>query len=50
MDRFTFRNLEIFASTAGKEGTSLVEVMDKCSSPMGALMLRAWLAMPVMDL
>ena len=50
MDRFTFRNLEIFVSTAGKEGTSLVEVMDKCSSPMGARMLRTWLAMPVMDL
>ena len=50
MDRFTFRNLEIFASTAGKEGTSLVDVMDKCSSPMGARMLRTWLAMPVMDL
>ena len=50
MDRFTFRNLEIFASTAGKEGTSLVEVMDRCSSPMGARMLRTWLAMPVMDL
>ena len=50
MDRFTFRNLEIFASTAVKEGTSLVEVMDKCSSPMGARMLRTWLAMPVMDL
>ena len=50
MDRFTFRNLEIFASSAGKEGTSLVEVMDKCSSPMGARLLRSWLAMPVMDL
>ena len=50
MDRFTFRNLEIFASTAGKEGTSLVDVMDRCSSPMGARMLRAWLAMPVMNL
>ncbi len=50
MDRFTFRNLEIFQSTAGKEGTSLVEVMDKCSSPMGARLLRTWLAMPVMDL
>ena len=50
MDRFTFRNLEIFSSTAGKEGTSLIEVMDKCSSPMGARMLRNWLAMPVMDL
>ena len=50
MDRFTFRNLEIFASTAGKEGTSLVDVIDRCSSPMGARMLRSWLAMPVMDL
>ena len=50
MDRFTFRNLEIFASTAGKEGTSLVEVMDRCSSPMGARMLRNWLAMPILDL
>jgi len=50
MDRFTFRNLEIFNSTAGKEGTSLVEVMDECSSPMGARLLRTWLAMPVMDL
>ena len=50
MDRFTFRNLEIFASTAGKEGTSLVEVMDRCSSPMGARMLRSWLTMPVMDI
>ena len=50
MDRFTFRNLEIFASTAGKEGTSLVDVVDRCSSPMGARMLRSWLAMPVMDL
>ena len=50
MDRFTFRNLEIFSSTAGKEGTSLVEVIDRCSSPMGARLLRTWLSMPVMDL
>jgi len=50
MDRFTFRNLEVFSSTAGREGTSLVDVMDRCSSPMGARLLRSWLAMPVMDL
>lgn len=50
MDRFTFRNLEIFSSSAGKEGTSLIEVMDRCSSPMGSRMLRSWLMMPVMDL
>ncbi len=50
MDRFTFRNLEIFNSLAGKEGKSLIEVMDRCSSPMGARMLRVWLAMPIMDI
>ena len=50
MDRFTFRNLEIFNSTVGKEGTALVDVIDRCSSPMGARLLRSWLAMPVMDL
>ena len=50
MDRFTFRNLEVFNSVAGKDGVSLVQVIDRCSSPMGARMLRSWLAMPVMDL
>lgn len=50
MDRFTFRNLEIFASVSGKDGVSLVDVIDKCSSPMGARLLRTWLSMPVMDL
>lgn len=49
MDRFTFRNLEVFASNAGQEGTSLVDVIDKCSSPMGSRLLRSWLAMPIMD-
>ena len=49
MDRFTIRNLEIFSSNAGKEGTSLVDVIDRCSSPMGARLLRSWLAMPIMD-
>ena len=50
MDRFTFRNLEVFASASGNEGTSLVDVIDKCSSPMGARLLRQWLSMPVMDI
>ena len=50
MDRFTFRNLEIFTSTAGKDGVALIDVIDKCSSPMGARLLRSYLAMPVMDL
>lgn len=50
MDRFTFRNLEIFSSNAGKDGVSLAEVLDKSASPMGARLLRQWLAMPIMEI
>ncbi|MBQ9193277.1 MAG: DNA mismatch repair protein MutS [Bacteroidales bacterium] len=49
MDQFTLRNLEVFQSAAGREGVSLVETIDKCSSPMGARMLRTSLAMPLLD-
>ena len=50
MDRFTFRNLEIFQSASGEDGVALVDVIDRCCSPMGARLLRQWLAMPVMDI
>ena len=50
MDRFTFRNLEIFSAAGGGEGVSLVSVIDRCSSPMGARLLRSWLMMPSMDI
>lgn len=50
MDRFTFRNLEVFQSNAGKEGVSLVDTIDRCCSCMGSRLLRQWLSMPVMDL
>ena len=49
IDRFTFRNLEIFQSNAGKDGVSLVETIDRCCSPMGSRLLREWLAMPLME-
>lgn len=49
MDRFTFRNLEVFNSLSGPEGRSLVDVIDRTSSPMGARLLREWLAMPLRD-
>ncbi|MBR1569194.1 MAG: DNA mismatch repair protein MutS [Bacteroidales bacterium] len=49
MDKFTLRNLEVFQSASGADGVSLVQTLDKCSSPMGARLLRNWLAMPVMD-
>ena len=50
MDRFTIRNLEVFESASGKDGVSLVDTIDRCCSPMGARLLRQWLAMPVMDI
>ncbi|MBO7117177.1 MAG: DNA mismatch repair protein MutS [Bacteroidales bacterium] len=49
MDKFTLRNLEVFHAAAG-EGTALVDVMDRCCSPMGSRLLRTWLAMPLLDL
>lgn len=50
MDKFTFRNLEVFQSAGDRDGVSLVNVIDKCSSPMGARLLRTWLSLPVLDL
>ena len=49
MDPFTLRNLEVFQAASGREGVSLVDTIDKCSSPMGARLLRNWLAMPILD-
>lgn len=49
MDRFTVRNLEIFQSASGRDGVALVDVLDRCSSPMGSRLLRSWLAMPILD-
>lgn len=49
MDRFTIRNLELFSASGG-EGVSLLHVIDKCASPLGARLLRNWLAMPVKDI
>lgn len=48
MDKFTIRNLEIF-SPVFQGGISLVNVVDKTSSPMGARLLRSWLSMPLKD-
>ena len=50
MDKFTVRNLEVFASASGRDGVALVDVLDRCSSPMGSRLLREWLSFPVMDI
>ena len=50
MDRFTFRNLEVFESLAGAEGRSLIEAIGRCCTPMGGRLLREWLSMPLKDI
>ena len=49
MDKFTLRNLEVLSSSS-PDGVSLVQTVDRCCCPMGARLLRQWLAMPVMDI
>lgn len=46
LDKFTLRNLEIIHPTF-EGGSSLASTIDKCETPMGARMLRRWLAMPL---
>lgn len=48
MDNFTYRNLEVFGSFDG--GRSLLDVMNRTVCPMGARLLREWLAMPLKDI
>ena len=48
LDKFTIRNLELFHSL--NEGAStLVEVIDKTISPIGARLLKRWLALPLKE-
>jgi DNA mismatch repair protein MutS len=48
LDATTRRNLEIFAPLMGEErNASLLGVMDETVTPMGARLLRAWLARPL---
>lgn len=46
MDKFTVKNLELFYSYS-PEGTSLMDILDKTSSPMGGRLLKRWLALPL---
>ncbi|MDD3079318.1 MAG: DNA mismatch repair protein MutS [Paludibacter sp.] len=48
LDRFTVRNLELYGSI--NEGAkTLLDVLDKTTSPMGARMLKRWIAFPLKD-
>ena len=46
LDRFTVRSLELINSM-NEGGTSLLDVIDKTISPMGARMLKRWLLFPL---
>ncbi len=48
LDRFTVRNLELYGSM--HEGAkTLVQVLDKTISPVGARLLKRWIAFPLKD-
>ena len=49
LDTFTVRNLELFGSS-GREGMSLLDILDKTVSPMGARLLHRWLSLPLKDI
>lgn len=46
MDRFTIRNLELFHS-ASEGATTLADVIDYTTTPMGARLLKRWMAFPL---
>lgn len=46
MDRFTIRNLELVQSNH-PTGVSLLQVLDRTTSPMGARMMRKWVLLPL---
>ncbi len=48
LDKFTIRNLELFFSL--NEGAkTLVDIIDRTISPMGARLLKRWVALPLKD-
>ncbi|MCW5922193.1 MAG: DNA mismatch repair protein MutS [Saprospiraceae bacterium] len=49
LDRFTIRNLELVSSNH-EQGTSLLQVLDKTVSPMGARLLKKWVLLPLTSL
>ena len=48
LDRFTIRNLELYGSMH-EEGKTLADIIDKTITPMGARLLKRWIAFPLKD-
>ena len=49
MDKFTIRNLELYHSY-NPNAVTLLDVIDKTLSPMGARLLKRWLVLPLKDI
>lgn len=49
LDRFTLRSLELLDTITG-EGTSLINVLDHTITPMGARLMRRWVAFPLKNI
>lgn len=49
LDRFTIRNLELLQSN-NENGVSLINILDKTVTPMGARLLKRWLVLPLKDI
>ncbi|MDB9963892.1 DNA mismatch repair protein MutS [Vicingaceae bacterium] len=49
LDRFTIRNLELMYSS-NEDATTLLDVMDETISPMGARLMRRWIALPLKEI
>lgn len=49
LDKFTIRNLEL-VSSPHENAKTLVQIMDRTISPMGARLLRRWMLMPLKEM
>lgn len=49
IDAASRRHLEIEVNLAGNQADTLVSLLDKCTNPMGARLLRRWLHNPLLD-
>ena len=50
IDRFTIRNLELFASNSSSAKCSFTDTIDRTLTAMGGRQLKRWVAMPLMDI
>jgi DNA mismatch repair protein MutS len=49
LDAQTLRSLELFSSSSGEKRGSLINILDRTKTPMGARKLKEWLRYPLKD-